>query len=204
MLLISLSLNTSGQNSLMKAYGVSTYVYGIQEQDIIPIQLGVANLRLPISAKERSSLTIGTYLGAAVAANLDSRYGGSAAFGGNLPVILDYNLGRGATIDAKGRVGFFVGGGLGINGIAAQSADGASSIIAVGPLANLGFRFRLLNVEYTLRGSYILNLGEASNVAGLTILYERSVSRSGGGGRRGGYRFYRNQGNWRNGQNVMY
>lgn len=208
-LLILLSTSTqfaSGQSAVMKGYGLSTFIYGLEEnENVIPIQLGVANLRVPITAKDRSSVTIGTYLGAAVAFNLDSRYGASSAFGANLPVVIDYNLGRGATQDADGRVGLFVGGGLGINGLAGvDNLDGSAAAFAVGPLANLGFRFRLMNVEYTLRGSYLLNMTKADNVVGLTILYERSVSRAtrGGGGR--GYRFFRNQSNWRNGQSVMY
>jgi len=200
LLAISFSKVSNAQTEVLKGYGIGTYVYLYDDLDFaLPVQLGIVNLRTPLSKSGNNALTIGSDLAGVIIGGADSRGYAGIGIGANAPIIFDYNVGRGAHADAKGRIGFFVGGGLGLQGIFSSTTDGSSSLMSVGPMANVGLRFRLINVEYTVRASYTVNVTDAPNVAGISILYDRSVAKSRQGGR-GGYRFFRNQRSWRNGQ----
>ncbi len=90
----------------------------------------------------------------------------------DLPLTIDANFGHYSDDDAESGFGGFIGIGGGYNNIWDYDYDTYRQLPGNGGIVfNGGIRFDSYVIgSYTLRGSYMLSLGRASNVIGLNIL----------------------------------
>ena len=115
------------------------------------------------------TVSVGTHLGLGFMLDTNS---GSASFAMDLPVVAEINFGHGAHADTRSSVGGYAGVGYGINRLGGGSNfDGVSTNKASGPVLNGGVRALINGVPVGFRLSYLLNMEEGGNVAGIGAFY---------------------------------
>lgn len=132
------------------------------DRNIILIGAG-SRLRYPLlSSSENNLISIGATptLGLFYDSEFDEDF---MVYGFELPILFEYSLGRGATKNSTGRAGVYIGGGY---DFLLSSVAQAGTIFAHGPIANVGFKFRIFNVEYNLFGSVMKPLNQPGIVIG--------------------------------------
>jgi hypothetical protein len=98
--------------------------------------------RLNISESENRSFSVGFPLGAGIGILNNGQGNGSGiAWGVDLPVAADYNLGCGSTPENEDRFGGYFGAGFGYLYTGWSDGSGSSKAITYGPLARAGIRF---------------------------------------------------------------
>lgn len=106
---------------------------------------------------------------------MSSSYGGSNVYiSFDLPLMLELHTGILATPDTyDGAVGFFAGGGMGINYLNKEFyLNNPKSGFSYGPTANAGFKINTGRRVLILRGSYLYNLNnELPDLKGVGILW---------------------------------
>ncbi|AKP52277.1 hypothetical protein CA2015_2870 [Cyclobacterium amurskyense] len=118
---------------------------------------------------EEMTVSVGTHLGLGFSADTST---GSASFALDLPVVAEINFGHGAHADTRSSVGGYAGVGYGINRLGGGSDfDGVSTNKASGPVLNGGVRALINGIPVGLRVSYLLNMEEGGNVAGIGAFY---------------------------------
>jgi hypothetical protein len=113
----------------------------------------------------------------------------------DLPLLVEYNLGRHATFEANNRFGLFLGAGVGFSAYQdSESENNSGTGSSFGAVASGGFRVKFLGQSYSFRGSY-MKAFDGKDMFGVSMLYGinrneeirgkgTSGSRSGGGGYR--------------------
>jgi hypothetical protein len=168
-ILISFSLLLNAQTSFSHSIGGG--IVGVGPNFTVPTLMYSPRLNIK-SIGENSTISVGTHFG--LGFNLESsnsRTGGSSGnsfININLPVLAEYNFGRGSSPDNEDGFGFFIGAGGGLN-YAAVSGGAASSY---GPMGNAGVKFQIANYDLGLRGGYMLDLSSNKlNVWVVNLLY---------------------------------
>ena len=88
--------------------------------------------------------------------------------GVDLPITLDLNIGNRATINSNSAIGFFVGGGFGVNFMGRVNGNTSSITTSTGPILQGGIRstcewFGNKN-HLALKFSYLVGLGEVEEI----------------------------------------
>ena len=138
--------------------------------------------RVNISESDHSSISIGIPLSIGLSTSTtDASGAGTASVMLNVPLLLNFNMGCGATRESDEKFGFFAGGGLGYHlaayantyGNTGNNADGTTTVNAFGPVANAGVRIGVghgyHNIEIKLTYMKGLDVTKANVIGGACL-----------------------------------
>jgi hypothetical protein len=110
-----------------------------------------------------TAIAVGSYPGAGLAFFSGFSGAGNTYFSFDLPLLLELHTGADAHPDMQKQlpVGFFIGGGLGLNFLSRQFfVNNPSSGFSYGPTGSGGLKFNIGQRGIMLRGSYLYNLNK--------------------------------------------
>lgn len=132
--------------------------------------------RINFSSGSNSTLSVGTHFGLGFSAQTGAG-GESSSFILDVPIVAEYNVGFGATKDAEGAFGGYIGAGYGIHRVSMRTDYASGSASLHGPVFNGGVRFMIGSVgAFEVGASYSLDLKtkvkEAkANIFGISVSY---------------------------------
>lgn len=205
---VGLSFTSEAQKEKFIHYGGLNYVSNGEGLATLPLynpRLVIADLS-PMSSLGLTSYTsIFFQASTNSSTNVDingasSGTSSSSEFYLDLPLMIEYSIGRHANSESNNRFGFFIGGGPTLLYGAASYNGSSASSSAFGATGNAGFRFKAFRQSMVLRGFYTTVFSDnAEPLFGGSLLYGlnrneeirgkgTSSSRSGGGS---GYKYRR-------------
>jgi hypothetical protein len=119
-------------------------------------------------------LSVGVPLTVGFSGSVNSRSGASdgASFTYQLPIVVDYNFGLGASEDSEGGIGGYVGVGYSAFSTSYVSTFSSGTLKANGPMGRAGVRFGIGEHILSIGGSFLKGGGtEKANVIGISALY---------------------------------
>ena len=129
-------------------------------------------IRYNVVEKDNSSISIGAPLGAGIGF-AKSTYGSDAgiAFGFDVPVVIDYNIGCKSTADNDKGFGCFFGTGFGYSYTGIRLSSNSSNVSSLGPTFRAGIRIGMKDGGFSIPLSFKLGIGENKvNTYGFAII----------------------------------
>lgn len=138
--------------------------------------------RINLVESDNSSISVGIPLSLGFQGSVNSQTGSSIAFGYDLPLAVDYNIGHKSTLDNESGFGGYVGAGFGYTHTSVSvNSDFLGSYSATansyGPLVRAGIRFGIplgeKEYSYTVGGFYKFGLEkDGYKTIGINILWD--------------------------------
>ncbi|MEN9610979.1 MAG: hypothetical protein RLZZ628_1793 [Bacteroidota bacterium] len=117
--------------------------------------------------------SVGVPLGIGFGGTYNSRFGAVGSLALELPLTADFNFGNRSTAYNEDSFGGFIGAGVGYGFVAASDESGRGGLVsATGLVGHGGLRFRLMDKNFYVRASYLLNLkSTAQSIVSLSSGY---------------------------------
>ncbi|MDI9363842.1 MAG: hypothetical protein QM541_02740 [Flavobacterium sp.] len=120
------------------------------------------------------AISVGVPISAAITGSTNSRTGASAgsSFTYQLPLVVDYNFGLGASDDEESKFGGYAGLGYSLFSTSYVGVYTTGTLKANGPMARAGIRFLVKEHTLSLGASFLKGGGDLkANVIGVSLLY---------------------------------
>jgi hypothetical protein len=137
--------------------------------------------RINISESDNSSISVGIPVSLGFEGSANSETGSSLAFGYDLPLAVDFNMGHKSTLDNESGFGGYVGVGFGYThtsvSVSSDFGDYSATANSYGPMIRGGIRFGIpwgeKDWSYTIGGFYKFGLESAGyKTIGINILWD--------------------------------
>lgn len=131
-------------------------------------------MRYNLVEKDNSSISIGMPLGLGVGiARNTSNSDAGVAFGFDVPLVIDYNIGHKSTADNDKGFGCFFGAGFGYSYTGIRLSTYTSNVTSIGPIFRTGFRISVKDESISIPLSFKLGTGNNQvNTYGLGVIWD--------------------------------
>jgi hypothetical protein len=138
--------------------------------------------RINLIESDNSSISVGIPLSLGFQGSVNTQTGSSIAFGYDLPLVVDYNMGHKSTLDNEAGFGGYIGAGFGYTHTSVSISDNylgdySATANTYGPLVRAGIRFGIpwgeKEYSYTIGGWYKFGLEkDGFKTIGINLLWD--------------------------------